>query len=299
MNALKQNIYFIINPKSGRKHNIPVKKVIEATIDTNAFNIHFIETATLEELSKAIEKIKTNTENIVIAVGGDGTINRVVNEIVNAELRFGIIPTGSGNGLARELNIPLKIKSAVETINQNNFIPIDLIQINDQYSINVSGIGFDAIIANKFNDNKNRGFINYVKITANEIKSIKSETYHLIIDGEPLTTKAYLISFANSRQWGNNAYIAPEAKIDDGLIDIVIMHPAPLIASSLIAAKLFAKKINHSNFIDTIKAREVIVNKAGSIQVHIDGEPHIFENSLNIKIHPKKINILVPQSSQT
>ncbi len=294
MSHNKKNIFFIINPHSGNRNKSRVINKISSELKHHFFSPEFIQTETLKELTIAIDEIKKEKENIVVAVGGDGTINRIVNEIFDSGILFGIIPRGSGNGLARELGIPQTISGAIRVLNQYNSRKIDVVQFNDIYSVNVSGVGFDAIIAQKFANLKHRGFKNYLRITAQEIKNIKPETYKMLIDGKELNPEVYLISFANSRQWGNNAYIAPKAKIDDGFIDVVILHPTPFIPAAFMVAGLFTKTIDNSQYIDTIKAQNIIIKKKGEIFAHIDGEPCSFEDEINITIHPKKLSILVP-----
>lgn len=295
MTQAKTNIFFIINPHSGNKNKSRIINKISSEINQQIFKPEIIQTETIKQLSDTLETIKKDNENIVVAVGGDGTINRIVNEIVDSNIRFGIIPRGSGNGLARELHIPQTISGAIRVINQFNFRKIDVLQLNNLYSVNVSGVGFDAVIAQKFANLKHRGFKNYLRITAQEIKAIKPDTYNLFIDGYELNAEVYLISFANSRQWGNNAYIAPKAKIDDGLIDVVLLHPFPLLPAPIMVAELFTKKIAQSQYIDTIKAKTVTIKKAGDIFAHIDGEPYTFKDKIDICIHPRKLEILCPK----
>ena len=295
MTKQKKNIFFIINPHSGNKKKVRVIKKINTELDLQIFEPHIIQTETLEQLSSTLETIKKDKNNIVVAVGGDGTINRIINEIIDSGISFGIIPRGSGNGLARELKIPQTISGAIRILNQFYFRKIDVIQLNNLFSVNVSGIGFDAVIAKKFSELKHRGFKNYLKIIAQEIKKIKPETYKMLINGKELNPESYLISFANSRQWGNNAYIAPTAKIDDGLIDVIILHPFPLLPTPIMVAELFTKTLGSSRYLDTIKAKEVVIKKEGEIFAHIDGEPHIFKNQLKVTIYTKKLNILAPR----
>ncbi len=295
MTKQKRNIFFIVNPHSGNKKKTRVVKKINTELDSHIFEPHIIQTETLKELSSTLGTIKKDKNNIVVAVGGDGTINRIVNEIVDTGISFGIIPRGSGNGLARELKIPQTISGAIRVLNQSYSRKIDVIQLNNLFSVNVSGVGFDAIIAKKFSELEHRGFKNYLKITAREITKIKPENYKMLIDGNKLNPEVYLISFANSRQWGNNAYIAPKAKIDDGLIDVVMLHPFPLLPAPMLVAGLFTKTLKNSRYLDTIKAKEIVIQKEGEIFAHIDGEPYTFKNQLKITIHKKKLNILAPK----
>lgn len=298
MSQDKTNIFFIINPHSGTKNKSRIINKISSGINQQIFNPEIIQTETIEQLSSTLEILKKDKENIVVAVGGDGTVNRIVNEIINTNIRFGIIPIGSGNGLARELRIPQTISGAIRIINQFKFRKIDVLQLNNLYSVNVSGVGFDAVIAQKFANLKQRGFKQYLKIIAHETKAIEPDTYTLFVDGKEINSEVILISFANSRQWGNNAYIAPKAKIDDGLIDVVMLHPFPLLPAPIMVAELFTKTLNHSPYIDTLKAKTVIVQKRGDIFAHIDGEPYTFKDRIDISIHPRKLEILCPKLSQ-
>ncbi|HIE15363.1 MAG TPA: YegS/Rv2252/BmrU family lipid kinase [Bacteroidales bacterium] len=292
----KAKIFFIINPHSGNNKKVDIPSKILSTLNRQIFEPEFIQTETIKELSNILEDIKQDN-NIIIAVGGDGTINYIINKIIDSDITFGIIPRGSGNGLARDLCIPRTINGAIAVINQLHCRKIDVMQIGNRYSVNVSGIGFDAIIADKFSKLKQRGFKNYFRITKREIKNIKPQKYQILIDGKHYDTNVYLISFANSKQWGNNAFVAPDAKIDDGLIDVVMLYPFPVFSLPLLLTGLFTKTINRSKYLNTIKAKKVVVKKTGDIFAHIDGEPQVFKDELTVSIYPRQLRILSPPHS--
>jgi len=232
--------------------------------------------------------------DIVVAVGGDGSVNETAAGLIGTQTAMAIIPTGSGNGLARHLGIPLNLKKALEVINAGYETVIDSVQLNEHIFVNVAGIGFDAHIGWEFAKFGKRGFSSYLKIISREFPRYKAQDVELIIDGKSSIKKAFLISFANGSQWGNNAYIAPAADCRDGLIDIAILKDFNLLSAISIGYRLFKKTIHKSAALETIKAKEVIVRQPGTI-AHIDGEPIETGNELRIKVNPLSLRIIIPQ----
>ena len=215
---MKQRILFLINPISGIGKQKTVEKIIEKELNPDRIKYEIAYTQYrrhAHELSKeAVGKF-----DAVVAVGGDGTVNEVGSALINTDTALAIIPTGSGNGLARYLDIPIRVNKAMQVINEMTTKKIDSVLINDYVSLNVAGIGFDGHISHCFADLKSRGPLAYLRLINKEFIKYQSETYHITIEDKTYEVPAFLISFANSSQWGNNIQIAPGAKIDDGLID--------------------------------------------------------------------------------
>lgn len=288
---MAEEILFIVNPISGTGKQKHLNAILEKTLDFNAFNPTILYThhaGHATELSReAVGKYR-----YVIAVGGDGTVNEVAKGLVGSNTTMGIIPVGSGNGLARHLNIPMKMDEAVKVINKRLTERIDTVKINNELSVNVSGTGFDAHVAHKFAKNGKRGSIPYVKIAATEFQQYKTQAYKIVADGQPMFRNAFMISLANSAQFGNNALISPEAKIDDGLVDICILSEFPKVEAPALAARLFNRTMHKSNFLEIVRAKSVQIDTNHPIICHIDGEPVVFDDMLNIEVQPASLSII-------
>lgn len=286
------DLTFIINPISGHGQKKVVEKQIQTVLSAN-FNYQILYT---KGLKHAIELSKEAAEHsdIIVAVGGDGSIHEVGQSLIGKSTKLGIIPMGSGNGLARHLNIPLNIKQAIETINIGNFKTIDCIDFGNLYSLNVSGLGFDAHIAHQFANLGKRGFKSYIKLSISEYFKYKSKTYQIEVNGETIDTTAFLISIANSSQFGNNAYISPKGLIDDGYFELVILSPFPKIYAPSLGLKLFTKSIKQSKYITVIKTKQAKISCDEAFLFHIDGEPMGEKKELDINVKPSSLNIIVP-----
>jgi len=286
---------FVINPKSGVKKKLNIPDIIAKTIGTAIdYKIIFWEFKD-QDISEIIRNyIKNENYNTVVAVGGDGTVNKIASVLINTNIAFGIIPMGSGNGLARHLKIPLTITKAIQLIIRGKNINIDSCAINNQPFFCTSGIGFDAQVGELFAHTKKRGFINYVKIILSLYKSYKPEEYLLEINDKIINVKAFLITFANANQWGNNAIIAPYADIQDGKINITIIKPFKFYNALAIVFRLYNKTIIHSPFAENYNAQNIKVLKRNSKVIHYDGEPCHADENLTINILPNSLKIIVP-----
>lgn len=238
-----------------------------------------------------IAKDAVGRYDVVVAVGGDGSVNEVSNSLVNTNVALGIIPSGSGNGLARHLHIPLDIKNAIECIKKGNERLIDTATINDRFFVGIAGIGFDAHIGFEFSKFGKRGFWSYVKVTSREFFQYKPKSYKITIDGNSFSTEAFLITIANSSQYGNDAYIAPEALADDGELAVCILQKMPLAMVPGFTFKLFTKKVNTSRFLNTLKGKHIIIEQEAEI-AHIDGEPVTLGKHLDIKVLPSSLKVI-------
>jgi len=254
-------------------------------------SLHYTETA--HHASALAKEAVRNRAEIVVAVGGDGSVNEISQALIGSETLLAIIPTGSGNGLARYLNIPLDRGAAIETIQKGKVETIDTICVNDRFYLGFAGIGFDAEVAWAFSEFGYRGFLSYLLLTLNKFPLYQPITYQLIIDGIHITREAFLICFANSSQFGNGAFIAPTAKIDDGYVDVVILKKFPFSAATRLATQLFNRTLHLSKYVEIIKCKEILINQP-HLKAHIDGEPVFFPNGLRLQVVPSSLKILVP-----
>lgn len=292
----KQKIAFILNPKSGRKRNKNIQLLIEENIDTKSFDAIFLYT---EYAGHATELVRENINKgivIFVAVGGDGTVNEVASALVQTSAILGIIPRGSGNGLARSLMIPMNTIKAIQCLNSKNVKTIDSGSINDRYFFCTCGSGFDAKIGHKFAQSEKRGFFTYVKTTIREFRKFQPKKFKLNIDGEKIKKKAFLITIANAGQYGNNAYISPKSKLDDGKFDVCIFKPFPVLKAPLLGYRLFARTMDRSKYIETIEAEKIVFRKKKKYKFHIDGEPLSFQGPVKIEMIPKSLNVIVPNN---
>lgn len=290
----KKKILFLINPIAGRKNNVDYKKYIDKYINKSVFDYHTsysrIDTYPAEELGKF---------EIVVAVGGDGTVNQVINSLNGNESILAIIPAGSGNGLAFSLGIPFKIRKALELINnyEDNLQQIDVISVNDKLAVNQLGIGFDAHIANLFSTTRKRGLLKYAYLSLREYFRYKNQTLSLSANGENYREHTFVTNLSNNTQFGNNAHIAPLADLQDGLIEISFLKHFPKILLPLILLRLFTKTIHKSRYYSSFKAREAIISPYRNMVMNIDGEPVVVNEELKVKILPLALQVVSSQNN--
>jgi len=288
-----KQILFIVNPISGVGKQKEIEKSIDLYLDKNQF---ISEVAYTSHAKHAMElgRDAIGKYDIVIAIGGDGSVNELADGLINTDLVIGVIPTGSGNGLARFLQIPLNVKEAIQVINRLKIIKIDTLTINERNFLNVAGVGFDAWISHKFATGGKRGFWGYFKSIVKEFLSYEAKEYELTIDGKKYVKRAFSITLANSSQFGFNAHISPLSKIDDGLIEVCLIRTFPWYIAPVLAFRLFAKNIDKSKYSEVIQGKEIEIRQSENIVTHIDGEPVAMGNHLKVKINPKSLNIIIP-----
>ena len=291
-----KNIAFIINPVSGSKETQKEKrklpKVIMQTLDESQWlpNITFTEYAGhATELARQYARMGFDA---VVAVGGDGTVNEVAQGLRDTKTALGIIPMGSGNGFARHLNIPVRPQKALEVINHSEPISVDYGLANGRLFVSTCGTGFDALVADNFAGSNKRGFMTYLQNVLKEAFAYQPQTYHLVGDGIDVTHKAFLITFANANQWGYEALIAPKASIQDGKMDIMLMSSHALLGSASLALRLFAGSIDDSHFMDTIRAKEVTLEREVAGPFHIDGDPVEMDKDVHVRIVADGLRVL-------
>ncbi len=287
-----KKILFLVNPTSGVGKQKTIERYIESEIDSDFLHVNVSYTQ-YRAHARELAADAVGKYDAVVAVGGDGTVNEVASRLIDTDTALAIIPTGSGNGLARHLHVPLKMKRAFQSLNEFKIRKIDTIKINQYCCVNVAGVGFDAHISHEFEGRKLRGPIGYLQLIMAELAKYKSNPYHLLIDGKEYDRNAFLISFANSSQWGNNIYIAPDAKIDDGLIDVRIINDFPKIATPAMVFSLLDKSYDFEKD-ELVKAKKIEIHHFQELRAHIDGEPIVLPPDVKISIKPLSLNVIVP-----
>jgi len=236
--------------------------------------------------------------SLVIAWGGDGTINEVASQLAFRDVDFGVIPSGSGNGLARELRIPCNVEQAFDTVFHGTKRVIDAGEIEGRLFFNVSGVGLDAQIAHEFAASGlvRRGFARYLEIAAQKLFAFRPGHYRIVADGAAHDVRALIVAIANGRQYGNGAIIAPDSRIDDGRLDVIVVGERSALKAVMQMPMLFAGRIAQVPGIMMIPAREVEITSAGPLVYHADGEPCIGEATIRARIRPQALRVRVPLS---
>ncbi len=293
--SVKEKILFLINPNSGTKHKGRLPKLIHKHIDSSRFEVEIIETHFKGEATEIVKQKLLDHYHCFIAVGGDGTVNEIAKALINTEAMLGIIPAGSGNGLARHLKIPMSPTKALKLINQFKHTAIDYGTINAIPFFCTCGIGFDALIGEKFDKKNGRGLVNYVKSALSEYIHYKPEKYTITIDNTiKIERKAFLITIANSSQYGNNAFIAPRADIFDGKLDISALLPFKFYQAPSIGFRLFTGTIHKSPHLISKQAKQVLIERESEGIIHFDGETGAMGKELEILIFNRALNIIIP-----
>lgn len=290
----KRSIVFIINPISGTGSKDVIPSLIERHIDRDIYDVELRFTEYAGHAQKIATQCKDEGKDIVVAVGGDGTVNEVARSIIDSKTALGIVPCGSGNGLARHLMLPMNVKGALDVINVGLIHQLDYGVIDDHPFFCTCGMGFDAFISKKFADAGKRGMLTYLENVLREGLSYKPDTYEITLDGNDAQRyKAFLVSVANASQYGNDAYIAPQASMSDGLLDVVIMEPFDIIEAPQVGIELMNKTIDKSSKIKCFKAKDIMIRRSKPGVIHFDGDPVEAGTDLHVTLHTKGIQIVV------
>lgn len=292
MSQNKSNILFIINPISGGKKKADLPTLIDQFLDKEKYAPIYAFTEYVGHAAELAEEAEKKNYDMIVAVGGDGTINEVASKLVHSDKTLAIIPFGSGNGLARFLNIPLSAKKAIALINTGKTQLIDTAELNGRKFFNMAGMGFDAHLSSVFAGNKKRGLKSYVELGFKEITTYKAQPYHIEIDGKAYDNSAFAISIANSSQYGNNVYISPKSSLTDGYLDVCIIHPISLVKLPILAFQMITAKTHQSSLVKIIRGKHIKIKRNAADAVHLDGEPLKLGEELEIKIVPASLKIL-------
>ena len=288
----KKRISFIINPISGTHSKQDIPDIIKSTLDTRRFSYELRMTEYAGHAAEIAYECAEKGRDIVVAVGGDGTVNEVARSLTHTQTALAIIPCGSGNGLARHLCLPMDIKKSIEIINACKIEAFDYGVINDLPFFCTCGMGFDAFISLKFAEAGKRGPITYIENVLKEGLKYKPETYEVEDENGAKKYKAFLIACANASQYGNNAYIAPGATMKDGEMDVIIMEPFNALDAPQIAADLFMKTLGNNSKIKTFRAKRIHIHRKEPGAIHFDGDPIMTGTEIDVHIEHYGIKIL-------
>lgn len=292
---MKKKLLAVVNPISGIGRQKRIETVLKNNLNLDLFDYEVRYTEHRHHGTEIARDGADKGYDVVVAVGGDGSVNDVIAGLKDTSVNLGIIPCGSGNGLARCLKIPLLPHLATRVLNQYNEDTIDTIVINDKHIVaSIAGVGFDAYIAKLMQAAKTRGFAAYLNFILREYPSYKCKDYTFTIDGreESLTRNAWFITFANSNQFGYNVAVAPKAKLNDGLIDISIVDKIPIEHVPITGPLVYANHFELSQHVEMFKAHDVMVTGNVDKWVNIDGEAENCGKELHFVNHQNSLKIL-------
>jgi len=280
---------FVLNPGSGVP---PINFIVSKDLEHRKKELACYKSLTKEDTESHIKK-NFNKYDVFVAAGGDGTVHTVATHLVGSNKILGVLPLGSGNGFAKEFGFKMNVRSLLADIKKADSMDIDVIEVNDKLCLNVAGIGLDSFVAHSFNNLKLRGFLPYVWLTFKTFLLLRPFHVTIKCDGEEIVSeKLFVLTIANTRQFGNNAFIAPAARPNDGLIDIVLIKPFPKILGSLFIIRLFTKRINKSKYVRHIQTDKEIVIETEETRFHIDGEPLDISGKVVIRIKKEVLKVL-------
>jgi len=284
-------VFLIINNFAGHQEGAKALDRVIPLLVKNGCEVEFAYTQYAGHATELALKASSAGFDLVVAVGGDGTVNETAQGLIGTSIPMGIIPVGSGNGLARELGISTNMRKSTLTLLRGTDLQIDVCRMNKQRFLCTSGIGFDARIADLMSKASSRGFLRYIQLVIRESILYKPLNVKMKIDGNPINQPAFLITFANASQFGNNAFIAPAASMADGLIDVIVVKPFGKIWMPVFAVALFTKLIAHLPFVDCYKAKQIELEWTDTSIFHFDGEPGQLTIPATIAIDSEKIFI--------
>ena len=296
MEEKRRHILAIINPVSGVGSKDKLPRLIDTVVDHETNDVSIVMSEYAGHAREIAAQAVSDGIDVVVAIGGDGTVNEVGSALCQTSTALAIVPCGSGNGLARHLRIPTNLSRALQVVNNGVVGQFDYCTVNGKPFFCICGMGFDATVSYKFSNEGTRGFITYIKTTLSEYVKYKPQEYLIDIDGKKMQEKAFVIACCNAAQYGNNAYIAPRATMQDGLIDVTVMHPFSLVQSPLIGARLFLRQLNHDHHVSIYRGKRVVIERRRDDIMHIDGDPVMMPQRIVIENISNGINILVPPS---
>jgi len=294
---MQTRILFIVNPKSGSATGrADVVALLHQLIDKSFFDYNIVVTAYAGHATELAQQAAADAYDIVCAVGGDGTVNEVARGLVFTKTALAILPQGSGNGLARHLNIPLQIPQAIKIINQHYRSTIDSGTINNHPFFCTAGIGFDAQVSAVFAASLKRGLRTYVRLVFQEFLKYVPHPIILDFNGQRIDSYCFVLAFANASQYGNNAYIAPMADIRDGLLDICLISHLNFRKALSISYGLLSKQIATSPDAKYFQTASVLVQSKHAFKFHADGEFMGEAKSFKVEIAPSSLQVIIPES---
>jgi YegS/Rv2252/BmrU family lipid kinase len=294
---VKRKVAFVVNFKSGSDRQTDRVALIRNNL-SDTYDATIFEWKQIDDRDSIFKSVLNGGFDIAVAVGGDGTVSQLASALCNSSVALGIIPFGSGNGLARHLQVPMDRIAAMKLIAEGVIQTMDKGVINGQDFFCTCGTGFDARIGKLFAESTTRGFWTYARLILQEFRKYEKEFYRITIDGKKIEREAFLVSVANAGQYGNNAWIAPGALVNDGLLRVVVLKPFRWWALPGLIRKVFFKRMQSSKYVETYTGKEILIERTDKGPAHFDGEPAEFGAELKIDVVPACLKVVVSSAFQ-
>lgn len=285
----------VINPVAGTRSKQGLEEVVSRRLEEVGVSVKTVRTSGSGDAAEFAGSAASDGYEMVISAGGDGTVNEIAGALSHTDTALGILPLGSGNGLARSLGIPQDVVGALNIITEGHSIRCDRGIVNSLPFYCTFGVGFDAAVSEKFASMKRRGRVTYVRSVFQEFLKYRSQPYALSIGGAVITEQAFLIAVCNASQYGNNAYIAPQAKLSDGLLDITVVHSGSPLSTMKVGVDLLTGYLDRNTSIDTFRVSAATITRLGCGPVHVDGDPLTLGKSLEITCAPAALTVYAPE----
>lgn len=285
----------IINPISGTDSKAGLERYVSESLSAKGWEMETVYTQCHGDATRLAAEAVGLGYAAVIAAGGDGTVNESAAALCGSDTALGIVPCGSGNGLARHLGIPVDVREGVKVIRDEEPRSIDYASVNGRKFFCTFGVGFDAAVSAAFAEKKKRGRFTYIQSTFETYASYEPELYTITANGSTITEKAFLVAVCNASQYGNNAYIAPHATIDDGLLDVTVIHNGNPLSTALVGFDMLTGMIERNVLIRTFRTSSITIERGREGAAHIDGEPLIMDRRLDIACHRRQLKVFAPE----
>ena len=291
---MEKCLMLIINPISGTGAKTGLPQLVIDRLSPLGYRIDTRYTTCRGDATRLAREAVTLGYKGVLAAGGDGTINETASALCNTEVALGIIPAGSGNGLARHIGIPIDPELSLDVLAEDTIISVDYGSVNGRPFFCTMGVGFDAAVSHRFAKQHRRGKLMYVKSAIDEYATYRPETYSISANGRVIVQQAFIIAVANASQYGNNAYIAPDASITDGLLDVTIVHAGNPLETTRMGIDMMTGYLNKNMLVESFRAPAVAIYRQKAGPAHIDGEPVELDEILDVKCHRHALNVFTP-----
>jgi len=293
---MKKQIRFIVNPFSGigKKGRLPQE--LEKQLDHSQFDYSIVYTEDIGHATQLSQQAVSDKIDMVIAVGGDGSVNEVAKGIIGTDTTLGILPAGSGNGLAMHLGLGRNPYKAIQFINHGKIIDIDTCKMNEHSFVNLAGVGFQALVANKLKESRLRGFTGYTRFIVQESFNYQIPTFEIIIDGKKIERECLLIEVANAPMFGYNFEIAPHAKLNDGVLEVVVIKKLRPWQFPYLAWHSLRKSLEKNGLAENFSGKNIVIKLNKETAAHFDGEGLLAKEDLHFSINPLSLKVQVPKN---
>lgn len=294
----KREALLIINPIAGTRSKRGVRDIVSENLGRLGIELSVLETAGAGDAAAFARQATEDGFEMVISAGGDGTVNEIAGALSHTPTTLGILPLGSGNGLARSLGIPMDVEEAMKIITAGHKMTCDRGIVNDLPFYCTFGVGFDAAVSEKFAMMNRRGRTTYIRSAIQEFLRYQSQPYVISVDGSVITEKAFLIAVCNASQYGNNAYIAPHAKLTDGLLDITVVHSGSPLSTLTVGVDLLTGYLDRNTHIDTFRVKAATIARLNGGAAHVDGDPLTLGKILEVSCDHLALSVFTPEKEE-